>query len=152
MKPHERGGVAMIVEEDQEHRDRHEAKQRQEIGDVQHRHVGHQQDRLGSGLVGPPADDQRGGLVAGLAFIGHEDMAFELSHDNFLIKSEEDRQQTLRVVHAINQLPNRQKEIVYLKLYQRLSYEEVSEIMQINYQAARNLFYQAIKSLRELLS
>jgi RNA polymerase sigma-70 factor (ECF subfamily) len=56
------------------------------------------------------------------------------------------------VVHAINQLSNRQKEIVYLKLYQQLSYEEVSEIMQINYQAARNLFYQAIKSLRELLS
>lgn len=81
-----------------------------------------------------------------------EDMAFELSHENFLIKSEEDRQQTLRVVHAINQLSNRQKEIVYLKLYQQLSYEEVSEIMQINYQAARNLFYQAIKSLRGLLS
>jgi RNA polymerase sigma-70 factor (ECF subfamily) len=77
---------------------------------------------------------------------------FELSHENLLIKSEEERQQTLRIVRAINQLPNRQKEIVYLRLYQQLTYEELSEVMQINYQAARNLFYHAIKSLRNYLS
>jgi RNA polymerase sigma-70 factor (ECF subfamily) len=56
------------------------------------------------------------------------------------------------MLHALNNLTNRQKEIVYLKYYQNLSYEEVSEIMKINYQAARNLLYQTIKTLRSLLA
>jgi RNA polymerase sigma-70 factor (ECF subfamily) len=55
-------------------------------------------------------------------------------------------------VQAIDQLSNRQKEIIYLKFYQNLSYEEVSEIMNINYQVARNLLHQAIKAMRKILS
>ncbi|HEY1199844.1 MAG TPA: sigma-70 family RNA polymerase sigma factor, partial [Niastella sp.] len=53
---------------------------------------------------------------------------------------------------ALGQLSNRQKEIIYLKFYQELNYDEVSEIMNINYQAARNLLYQSIKSLKKLLT
>jgi RNA polymerase sigma factor (sigma-70 family) len=56
------------------------------------------------------------------------------------------------VLVALGRLSNRQKEIIYLKYYQNLSYEEVSEIMNINYQVARNLLYQAIKSLKSLLA
>jgi RNA polymerase sigma-70 factor (ECF subfamily) len=81
-----------------------------------------------------------------------QDGPFELSHENFIIQSEEEQQHALKILKAINRLPNRQKEIVYLKLYQQLNYEELSEVMQINYQAARNLFYQALKSLRSFLS
>jgi RNA polymerase sigma factor (sigma-70 family) len=55
-------------------------------------------------------------------------------------------------VQALAQLSNRQKEIIYLKFYQELNYEEVSEIMNINYQAARNLLYQSIKSIKKLLT
>lgn len=80
-----------------------------------------------------------------------EDMGFEISHEDLLIHSEDDRQKAARLVDSIQQLPPRQREIIYLKLYQQLSYEELSEVMQINYQAARNLFSQAIKSLRQLL-
>jgi RNA polymerase sigma factor (sigma-70 family) len=81
-----------------------------------------------------------------------DDMAFEISHESFLICSEDDHQKARRIVYAIQQLPARQKEIIYLKLYQGLNYEELSEIMRINYQASRNLFYQAVKSLRKMLS
>jgi RNA polymerase sigma-70 factor (ECF subfamily) len=56
------------------------------------------------------------------------------------------------VLQALGQLSNRQKEIIYLKFYQELNYDEVSEIMNINYQAARNLLYQSIKSLKKLLT
>jgi RNA polymerase sigma factor (sigma-70 family) len=77
--------------------------------------------------------------------------AFEISHDQFIVNRENEQQTTKKIITAINQLPNRQKEIVYLKIYQGLQYEEISEVMNINYQAARNLFYQAIKSLRQIL-
>ena len=80
-----------------------------------------------------------------------EEMVFELSHENFLISAQENQQKLSRIIEAIQQLPNRQREIVYLKLYQGLNYDELSEVMQINYQATRNLFYQAIKSLRKML-
>lgn len=79
-------------------------------------------------------------------------VAFEISYENFMIAKQEDEEKIKKVVQAIDQLSNRQKEIIYLKFYQNLSYEEVSEIMNINYQVARNLLHQAIKSMRKILS
>jgi len=81
-----------------------------------------------------------------------EESAFELSHENFLIAGEENEEKKRRVLKALEQLSGRQKEIIYLKYYQNLSYDEVSEIMNINYQVARNLLYQAIRSLKNRLT
>jgi len=80
------------------------------------------------------------------------DMPFELSHETFLIHQQENDQRRQEVIKALERLSHRQKEIIYLKYYQNLSYEEVSEIMNINYQVARNLLYQAIKSLKNMLA
>jgi RNA polymerase sigma factor (sigma-70 family) len=80
------------------------------------------------------------------------DIAFEWSHEHFLIAQQESAEKKQSVLNALAGLTNRQKEIIYLKFYRNLSYEEVSEIMNINYQVARNLLYQAIKSLKSLLS
>jgi RNA polymerase sigma factor (sigma-70 family) len=77
---------------------------------------------------------------------------FELSHETFMIDAQEDEEKAKRVLEAINQLPSRQKEIVYLKIYKGLSYEEVSEVMQLNYQVVRNLLCQALKTFRKLIS
>jgi RNA polymerase sigma factor (sigma-70 family) len=81
-----------------------------------------------------------------------DDVTFEWSHEHFLIARQEDEERKQRVLDALGRLSNRQKEIIYLKYYQNLSYEEVSEIMNINYQVARNLLYQAIRSLKTLLA
>jgi RNA polymerase sigma-70 factor (ECF subfamily) len=82
----------------------------------------------------------------------YSDVLFELSHETLLVGREQDAEKTARVLQALGQLSHRQKEIIYLKFYQELNYEEVSEIMNINYQAARNLLYQSIKSLKKLLT
>jgi RNA polymerase sigma factor (sigma-70 family) len=84
--------------------------------------------------------------------ITEEDGIFEWSHENFLIAAEEDAEKKRRILRALEQLTPRQKEIIYLKYYQDLSYDEVSEIMNINYQVARNLLYQAIRSLKNRLA
>jgi len=80
------------------------------------------------------------------------DNNFEWSHENFLIAAQESQEKKQRVLGALGRLSGRQKEIIYLKYYQNLSYDEVSEIMNINYQVARNLLYQAIKSLKSILA
>lgn len=80
------------------------------------------------------------------------DVPFEWSHETLLILQQEDAEKKQKVMDALGRLSHRQKEIIYLKYYQNLSYEEVSEIMNINYQVARNLLYQAIKSLKNMLA
>lgn len=81
-----------------------------------------------------------------------EDLAFEWSHETFLIAEQESAEKRQKVLKALEQLSPRQKEIVYLKYYQDLSYEEVGEIMNINYQVARNLLYQAMKTLKKCIT
>ncbi len=80
-----------------------------------------------------------------------DEMLFEVSHDNFMIEQQEDLAKKQRIIDALQGLSNRQREIIYLKVYQELSYEEISEIMNINYQVARNLMSQAVKALKKSL-
>jgi RNA polymerase sigma-70 factor (ECF subfamily) len=80
-----------------------------------------------------------------------DEMNFEISHENFLITEQENLEKAKKILEAVNSLPTRQKEIIYLRVYQNLDYENICEIMGVNYQVARNLFYQAIQSLRKLV-
>jgi RNA polymerase sigma factor (sigma-70 family) len=80
-----------------------------------------------------------------------DEMAFEISHETFLVEQQENRDRAGKLIDVLSQLPNRQREVIYLKIFQELSYEEVSHIMNINYQVCRNLMSQAIKTLRKFL-
>ena len=80
-----------------------------------------------------------------------DEMMFEISHDTFLAEEQENKERVRKVIEALNKLPNRQREVIYLKIFHELSYEEVSDIMNINYQVCRNLMSQAIKALRKIL-
>jgi RNA polymerase sigma factor (sigma-70 family) len=83
---------------------------------------------------------------------GTEENEFELSHENFIINKELNFANRDKILNALQELSPRQKEVIYLKFYQNSSYEEVSEIMQINYQAARNLLYQSVKVLKRIIA
>lgn len=56
-----------------------------------------------------------------------------------------------RLADAVNQLPARQKETIYLKFYKNLSNQEIAEIMQINYQSVGNNIQKAIHKLKSLI-
>ncbi len=79
----------------------------------------------------------------------NENEAFEISHDNFLVGKQDDLEHTEIILRALNKLPPRQKEIIYLKIYKGLNYEEISEVMSINYQVVRNLLCQALKTFKK---
>lgn len=78
--------------------------------------------------------------------------SFEISRELILINGEHHEELHKKVAIAMKELTARQSEIIYLKFYQNLSYEEVSEIMHISYQASRNLLYQSIKVLKKIIS
>jgi RNA polymerase sigma factor (sigma-70 family) len=73
----------------------------------------------------------------------------EVSHESLLITWQEDEATTIRLQHLIGQLTKRQQEAIHLRFYQQMSYEEISEVMQVSNQGIRNLIYHAIKFLRE---
>lgn len=72
----------------------------------------------------------------------------EISIENKLIDSENTDERMQKLAEASQNLKPRQKEILYLKFSQGLSYEEISEIMDINYQSARNLLHRTLIKLR----
>lgn len=53
-----------------------------------------------------------------------------------------------RVEKILSSLTERQKEAIYLKYQMDMEYEDISKIMNINYQSARNLVHRAIEKVR----
>lgn len=63
--------------------------------------------------------------------------------------SEEQKQQVLK---GINSLSRREKEIITLRFYDGLSYEEISSIMSLSIKSTYKLLYRAIDVLRKHIS
>ena len=75
----------------------------------------------------------------------------ELSIDEILIAKETTSEQKSNLKAAFDELSDRQKEILYLKYYSEMDYEEITRIMDMNYQSARNLVSRAIQKLSKHL-
>lgn len=76
------------------------------------------------------------------------DIPFDLNKETLLVEEENEKEKANFIGELLNELSPRQREIIYLRFYRDMSYEEISYIMQINYQAARNLLSQALKALK----
>ncbi len=72
----------------------------------------------------------------------------ELAIDEIMIAQEMSEEQSIRLKSAWGKLTDKQKEILYLRFYQGLEYEQIAEVLDIKYQSLRNAVSRAIKSLR----
>jgi RNA polymerase sigma factor (sigma-70 family) len=81
----------------------------------------------------------------------HDDYAFsvEFAADLNLIQEEHDLYQVRKLEKMVNSLPARQKELIYLRFYQSLSFEQIAEVMQLGRQSVYNLLQKSLNSLRE---
>jgi len=66
--------------------------------------------------------------------------------------SENDDDKTALLQNAMNELTARQREAIYLKYVTGLSYEELSAVMNLSYQASRNLIFHGMERLRKSIS
>jgi RNA polymerase sigma factor (sigma-70 family) len=73
----------------------------------------------------------------------------EFSSDLRLIEEEHEIYQMRKIERLLNDLPSRQKELIYLRFYQNLNFEEIAETMQLGRQSVYNLFQKSLKSLRK---
>ena len=73
------------------------------------------------------------------------------SQEDFLIEKERMAEKQEMLASLLNELTPRQKEIIYLRYYNGLDNEEISEVLNISYQVVHNTLYKAFKRLRELV-
>jgi RNA polymerase sigma factor (sigma-70 family) len=77
-----------------------------------------------------------------------EDWLFDFSPEDLLISQETSDAQREVLLQVIEQLPKRQKEVVYLRYYQNLSLNEIAEVLSIHYQSVLNNLNRAFNTLR----
>lgn len=84
-----------------------------------------------------------------------EDAVFEAiavpHHEELLIAQEHDHEMNQKLLNCLAKLTPRQREMIYLKFYQQLDYDEIANILNMIYQAAVNLCFRAISGLRNCL-
>ncbi|MCK9412636.1 MAG: sigma-70 family RNA polymerase sigma factor [Prolixibacteraceae bacterium] len=72
-----------------------------------------------------------------------------VSIERQLIIKEVEEEAQKRVIAAIKKLSVKQQEIIYLRFYRDLSYQEISALFDVNIQTVRNLMNRAINSLKD---
>ena len=75
----------------------------------------------------------------------------EYSYQDQLIEQEISTEVKSKLTQAVNRLPGKQKEIIYLKFEEEMNYKEISNILNISVESARKLLYRALLSLRDTL-
>jgi len=65
-----------------------------------------------------------------------------------LIKKDDQNHLARLLINHINELPARQKELIKLKFYEGLSYEEIVQKTGLSYRTVYNTIYEALKNLK----
>lgn len=84
----------------------------------------------------------------------HHDLETEpdmiaFSHEWLMMEQESLGELTKQVSNLLNQLPKRQREVLYLRFYQNLERHEIAEIMDINEQSVSNHLQAAFKNFKD---
>ena len=73
----------------------------------------------------------------------------EFNIETYLISRETENESLQKLQSELQKLTKRQREAIFLRFNQDLSYEEIANIMSINYRSVVNLIHEAIKSIRQ---
>lgn len=80
-----------------------------------------------------------------------KEIDLEFSAEYQLIEKEQDEETRSSVIQALNQLPQKQREAVYLRYNEALEYSEIAVILGITIESVRKQIYRALKTVRELI-
>ena len=77
------------------------------------------------------------------------DVDIQFSAEDIITEKETNLKLKKTIATALNRLPLRQREIMYLRFYESLDYSQIVEITGIKYQSVVNHIHRAVQSLRE---
>lgn len=75
------------------------------------------------------------------------EVMYSIEHD--MVLEDKSNYRNMLFVHALKELSPRQNEAIYLKFNSGLTYEEISDILEMSVESCRNLICRAIRSLKE---
>lgn len=75
----------------------------------------------------------------------------EFSAEHLMIERQMTEEKARKLSLALAQLTKKQKEIIYLKYYQYLDFNQIAELMHISRQSVYNLMHETISRLRKIL-
>lgn len=75
----------------------------------------------------------------------------QYSIEHHIIQQDTSQEKTQNLANALEELSDRQREIIYLRFNQNLKFDEISEIMSIKNQSARNLLFEGVAKLKIIL-
>ena len=78
-------------------------------------------------------------------------LEFEFGVEYQLIEEETTEERRKQVINALNQLPSKQKEAVYLRFNEGMDYAGIANILGINIESVRKHIYRALKTVREII-
>lgn len=76
---------------------------------------------------------------------------YEISTEDYIIRIQSDQGLKNRVTKALGHLTERQVELIRLKFFEDLDYDEIAEKCQITKRTAYNIIYDALQTLKEEL-
>lgn len=68
-----------------------------------------------------------------------------------IMEKEKDAEINLKVANALNQLPAKQKEALYLRFNEALEYSEIAAILEITIESVRKQVHRGLKTVREII-
>jgi RNA polymerase sigma factor (sigma-70 family) len=87
--------------------------------------------------------------------VNHEPSEMFISADDtieaILISADTERETQKRLKHALAGLTGRQQQLLRLRFYEGLNYEQIAEKLKMNYQSVNNLAFRTINRLRSQL-
>lgn len=72
------------------------------------------------------------------------------SQEEIVIRKEEDQQLRSTIANLLNELPPRQKEVIYLHYFEGLSLQQIADVLGINHQSVMNIRQRALVKLRSM--
>lgn len=86
------------------------------------------------------------------AEFGEQKKSMQFAADEIIIKREKDEAKREALKQAMDELTPRQREIIYLRYYEGMTYKEIMSITSLNYQTLRNYVYESLKVLDTVLN
>ncbi len=96
------------------------------------------------------AELKKNELLSLQAYSSPEYFDVVFSIEEKIVQDETELQRIKLINQHLNNLPKRQKEVIYLKFFKELSNQEIAELMGVKYQSVSNLVHEALSLLRTL--
>ena len=82
----------------------------------------------------------------------HTSLAWQDSFQEILIENQITQESSRKISSALDNVSNRQKEAIYLRYFQDMPYEEISELMGIKVSSLYNLVQKGLKTMKQFLT